>query len=234
MEIILIKEYGEDMDNKHEQSYADIFNRKLEEKAGPDKFHAFSVDGQDRDAGCDYVITDSDRFAIIEFKWQEKDLPSEAKKGRRRELCQELEKNEEMKNLHDRCHFISWSDSIQGKSQTNIYRKEICIGDIFGAGCGFGAAGASTESRVGLGEFAEEFFEKKRSLKRRKFEKYLAWVMTETSESKSSTVELIAYREKSDDVFTFRMNSLSEVKAWMKTYKVEPRNKQKKRKDNKF
>lgn len=223
------------MNKKHEQSYADIFNLKLQKKLGPDKFHAFSVDGQDRDAACDYVITASDRFAIIEFKWQETDLPSEADKERRLGLCEELETNAEMTLLHDKCHFISWSDSDSGKSQTNIYRKEICTQGIFGTNCSLSSIEAATESRVGIGKFARKFFEKGTwSLTLPDFETYLAWVMTETSKSNSSTVELLAYRETSNDVFTFRLKSLSEVKAWVKTYKVGPKPKSKKKNDGRF
>lgn len=211
---------------KHEQSYADIFNAALAREVEDGKFHSFSVDGQDRDAGCDYVISDSDRFAIIEFKWTEKDLPSEARKGRRLELCVALQGNEEMRRFHDKCHFISWSNSGNGKSQTNIYRKEICTQEIFGTACGLNAIAASSTSRVGTAKFADDFFVKEtRSLTLSEFEIYLAWVMKETSGSKESTIELLAYKQESGDVFTFKMKSLAEAQAWMKAYKVAPSSK---------
>ena len=56
---------------KHEQSYADAFREHMKQQAISRNcyFHAFSVDGQDRDLRGDYIISDSDRFALVEFKY---------------------------------------------------------------------------------------------------------------------------------------------------------------------
>src|SRR4051794_31743466 len=96
------------------------------------RFHSFSFDGQDRDVGADYVLTDADRFAIVEFKYSESDLVSEKLKRRRLTLCQMLETRDDMRALHDFCHFISWSEARTKRIITNIYRHEICTQRIFG------------------------------------------------------------------------------------------------------
>lgn len=107
---------------KHEQSTADSFNSFMRLKAHHFNcsFHAFSVDGQDRDAGGDYVLTNSTQFAIIEFKHTYSDLLNEKKKKRRLMLCQQLKIREDMRLFHDRCHFISWTEDL--KVKMNIYR----------------------------------------------------------------------------------------------------------------
>lgn len=119
---------------KHEQELANIFRAHMASKS-IDKgyqFHTFSLGGQDRDAGADYLLTDSDRFTLIEFKYSDKDLISENKKTRRLTLCQMLPIRPDMESLHDKCHFITYSDSSDGSIKTNIYRKQICNTSVFG------------------------------------------------------------------------------------------------------
>ena len=211
---------------QHEQSFADAFNCFMRTKAPKYgcRFHSFSLDGQDRDAGADYVLTDSDRFAIVEFKYSTADLVSEKNKPRRLKLCQELLHHNDMRALHDRCHFISWSEVPSGIVKTNIYRNEICTQAVFGRSCGLTAQIGTSATRVSAGEFAQDFFAKNgsKSLSLAEFESYVAWVLTETSASTSSTLELVAHNPTSNDLALVRLNSIAEAQAWVQAHVSPP------------
>lgn len=207
---------------QHEQSFADEFNAFMRSRAPKYgcRFHSFSLDGQDRDAGADYVLTDSDRFAIVEFKYSQTDLVSEKKKLRRLKLCQELVHREDMRALHDKCHFISWTEGSSGAVKTNIYRNEICTQTVFGSTCGLSSEIALSATRASAGAFAQDFFgaNGSKSLSLAEFKLYIAWVLTQTSASRSSTLELIAYNPTSNDLALVRLNSIEEAQAWVQAH----------------
>lgn len=205
---------------QHEQSSADIFRDFIKEQACKKgyKFHAFSLDGQDRDAGADYVLTDSDRLAIVEFKYAERNLISEKYKPRRLTLCQELLNRQDMVERHDKCHFITWSESNSGLVKVNIYRKEICNVSVFGSSCGLIDTSPDKFSQVTANTFVDEFFDSRglRSLSLNEFETYLAWILKETSASTKSTVELLARNPNTDELSVKRLNSIAEALNWVK------------------
>jgi hypothetical protein len=188
------------------------------------RFHSFSTDGQDRDAGADYVLTDSDRFTLMEFKYNSTDLISEKHKPRRLNLCRCLSTRQDMLALHDQCHFISWTEAPSRSVKTNIYRHEICNRGVFGASCGLSNASPYTNARVSAGIFATEFFGPtgSRSLSLVEFETYLAWLLTETSGSSNSTLELVAYNPASNDLALVRLNSISEAQSWVQEHVSRP------------
>lgn len=206
---------------KHEQSFADAFNAFMRRKAAKRgcRFHSFSLDGQDRDAGADYVLTDSARFAIVEFKYSASDLVTEKYKPRRLTLCRELLKRPDMRRLHDRCHFVSWT-GYSGGVETNIYRREICTKAVFGDSCGLSARTPTEITRVTASVFADDFFNVagKRSLSREEFDTYVAWVLGETSASTKTTLELMAYSPTSEDLTLVRLNSIAEAEIWVRTH----------------
>ncbi|MFT4905953.1 MAG: hypothetical protein ACI978_000010 [Oleispira sp.] len=109
---------------KHEKSVENIFKGNFEQ-AARDKDYIYtsaSLDGQDRIVGADYLFTNHDSFAIIEFKYRERDLPSEVKKGRRLDLCLALHDQESIRPLHDKCHFAAWSNKTKEITvEANIY-----------------------------------------------------------------------------------------------------------------
>ncbi len=211
---------------QHEQSLADNFNSFMKRKAAEFdcRFHSFSLDGQDRDAGADYVLTDIDRFAIVEFKYSDRNFISEKHKPRRLNLCKGLAKNEKMRNLHDKCHFISWAEGKDLSVRANIYRKEICNTLIFGNDCGLTVTSPESDARIGSGKFADDFFrgESRASLSRRKFEAYVAWVLKETSGSKRSTLELMAFNPKSMDLALVRLESIEAAQNWVRAHYSPP------------
>ena len=182
------------------------------------RFHAFSLDGQDRDAGADYMLTDAGRFAIVEFKYSKQDLVSEGFKPRRLTLCQELSTRDDMRALHDRCHFISWTEGPTRKVMTNIYRNEVCTQAVFGSDCGLQSLVPTVATRCLAGDFARGFFSDAgaNSLSLAEFELYVAWVLNDTSAAVRSTLELVAYDPMSDDLALVHLNSIEEAQAWVR------------------
>lgn len=210
----------------HEQSLADIFRRFMETEAPRHGccFHSFSLDGQDRDTGADYVLTDADRFAIVEFKYSERDLVSEKAKPRRFTLCQKLAEREDMQLLHDACHFVSWSQVPQGKVMTNIYRHEICNQAVFGLNCGLSVQRANSTTRSPASKFAADFFNPNgaKSLSLTQFEAYLEWVMTKTSGLPKAKLELVAHNPLSNDLALVQLNSIADAQNWVRTHIAPP------------
>ncbi|ENI0244912.1 hypothetical protein ABXI34_002444 [Salmonella enterica] len=211
---------------QHEQSLADMFRDFMREQshAAGCRFHAFSLDGQDRDTGADYVLTDADRFAIVEFKYTDKNLVSEKYKPKRLTLCQKLLTREDMTRYHDKCHFISWADSKSNQIKTNIYRKEICNITVFGCKCGLPDLNPVHSEQISALAFAQDFFNIQglRSLSLPEFEAYLAWVLTETSASTNSTLELLARNPNTQELMIMRLNSLSDAQKWVKDHIKPP------------
>ena len=211
---------------KHEQSLADLFRNFMQAKALEYgcRFHSFSLDGQDRDTGADYVLTDAYRFAIVEFKYSERDLVSEKSKPRRLTLCQKLLDRDDMLALHDACHFISWSEGPERRVVTNIYRHEICTQAVFGQSCGLLAQRPSTITRASARKFVEDFFSLKgsNSLSLAEFEDYMKWAMVETSGSTRTTLELVAHNPLSNDLALVQLNSIAEAQAWVQAHIAPP------------
>lgn len=210
----------------HEQAYADSFNRYMEKKATSCgySYQSFSVDGQDRDVGGDYVISDSNKFTLVEFKYSERDCLHENRKERRLELCKGLAWREDMRYLHDKCHFISWIDSQLPVSFVHIYRKVVCNRAVFGATCGLEMENAELETRVPVSEFSDEFFQhtSTRSLSLTEFDRYIAWVMTETSGATRTTLELMTFDIHSRELTMVRLSSIADAYQWMQNHRPQP------------
>jgi hypothetical protein len=211
---------------RHEQSCADAFNAFMRDNAPTYncRFHSFSLDGQDRDAGADYVLTDADRFAIVEFKYTQDALVSERHKPKRLNLCQHLLNRNDMRVLHDKCHFISWAEAPLLTVMINIYRHEICTQAVFGHSCGLSAQVPTVTTRTQTGSFAQGFFSSNssRSLSLADFEVYIAWVLTKTSTSTKSTLELIAYNPQSYNLALVRLTSIAEAQTWVQEHFTPP------------
>jgi hypothetical protein len=216
---------------KHEQSLADCFNSYMRKVACELNKHvlSFALDGQDRVAGADYLLSDTSRFAMVEFKYLEGDLKSERFKPRRLALCKGLQLQVDMRDRHDLAHFIAWGSAIGGVEshrqsrhsgllQINTYRNEICNCSVFGASCGLHRSPLESGRGRELAEaFATEFLTKdSRSLSLHEFEKYLAWVLEDTSESSSSTLELLI--SDPDFCCLVELNSIAEAHAWMQAH----------------
>jgi len=210
----------------HEQGVADKFNAFLR-RAGERQsvaVHDFSLDGQDRDAGADYLLSDASRFALMEFKFREVNIRDEADKPRRKTLCQSLPRRPDMEHRHDRCHFIAWSDRLTQRINTNIYRKEACNCSVFGYSANLRDLEAEVASRVTAEQFAHEFLNPGlglRSLDLPEFEAYLAWLMRDVSGATPSTLELLASDPSRPYELTLvTLQSVSEAYRWMQKHRM--------------
>jgi hypothetical protein len=206
------------MTKSHEQSLADRFNKFMSSQGSKLRrhFEAFSLDGDDRDTGGDYVMTDTDRFVIVEFKYVEAGILAEGVKERRLELCRKLSDNAEMRDLHDRCHYVAWGE-VPGKLTrilTNVYRFEVCNGRVFGEACDWTIE--QPPPRDSAGEFARKFFTQTqtRSLSKDEFETYIGWVKTETSGAEQAEIELVASQDDGDELYLLRFTSIQELYDW--------------------
>jgi hypothetical protein len=203
----------------HEQSVIDSIH-KFFEKQATDKglnFRSFSLDGQDALAGADYIITDQSRFAIVEYKYTQKDIIAESKKNKRLKLCTKLELHQDMKILHDQCHFIAWAEAIQMKAQCNIYRLEVCNKQIFGAESGLPNKSPYSDNRIYAKQFITEFFSgmPPRSLSLSIFERYVEWLLREVSGSSRRSFELLTYDETSNECAMIILSSIRAAYDWM-------------------
>lgn len=210
----------------HEQSLADQFNGFMRDRAAwlGYNIHSFSLDGQDRDVGADYVLSDASRFALVEFKYQFANLLSERAKPRRLKLCQALAIRSDMREHHDNCHFVAWAEMPKLSMQLNVYRKEICNRRIFGETSELQDEVADASGRVRAKTFVNEFFDFDygRSLSLEDFNEYLGWLMTETSGACRSTVELLARDPDADDLVLVRLSSIAEAHSWLQNHWPSP------------
>lgn len=204
---------------KHEQSLADRFNNYLTRKASLKgvAVEAFSLDGQDSLVGADYVLADSHRFALVEFKYTQHDLVSEAHKPRRLTLCYGLQIYPDMRELHDQCHFVVWSDHPTRECKVNIYRLEVCNRRVFGEECGLPEAEGNIATRIDADQFSNDFLDPFgiRSLSLDDFETYLTWVLESTSSATTSTFELIAFDPDAQNLVLTPLTSLQEAQDWI-------------------
>lgn len=202
-----------------EQSVADIFNDYLSEqsKAAGSKYHYFSLGGQDRDTGADYLVSNSNGFSLFEFKHSESQLKDEGAKERREKLCilLNLDKNKKMREIHDKCHFIAWMDNITGVVKCAPYRSEICNRCIFPECEKILNLAPLEKDRVIADDYCEQFISPppERYANKKEFENYLAWLMKTASGSKKDTVELMTRSQTSCAVI--RLDSVDAAYQWM-------------------
>jgi len=202
-----------------EQSVADIFNDHLRERSrsAGSKYHYFSLGGQDRDAGADYLVSNSKGFSLIEFKHSEGQLRDEGTKIRREKLCTllNLDKNKKMREIHDKCHFVAWMDSNTGIVKCAPYRFEICNRSIFPNCKKIPNKEPLAGERIIADDYCEQFVSPPpdRYASKKEFEFYLAWLMKTASGSKKDTVELMT--KSSSSCAVIRLESVDAAYQWM-------------------
>ncbi|AKZ64656.1 hypothetical protein F506_20145 [Herbaspirillum hiltneri N3] len=184
------------------------------------EFHAFPVGHQDVELGADFVISDSTRYSIIEFKASHATCVAENRKWRRRQLCEKLDTTIPMRVPHDKCHFISWVDLETGIAKVNIYRHEACNQSVFGQSSRLLALEPLATTRMLGSQFAEGFFKgnSEFSLSREEFKAYVKWVMKETSGSQEETLRFLVSDPTSQECVQIPLFSIEQVHAWMQKY----------------
>ncbi|WP_129557135.1 hypothetical protein [Azospirillum baldaniorum] len=201
----------------HEPSVAEAFTAlfKKEAAATNNKVASYALGGQDRDAGADYLYHDNMRFSIVEFKYNEGNILRESEKPRRLKLCHKLAlpENKEMREMHDKCHFIAWKESWTMKRLINIYRNEVCNTSIFGDSCGLSDAEPYKGSRTKDGAFIRNFLQltKDYTLDVHEFSSYMEWVLKCTSDSSTGDLILMTFDEDTEDFDLLKYSSIKDA-----------------------
>lgn len=195
----------------NEQGVIDAFNGFMVEAAGKQgiKYQPFSMGSAD-EKFADYLCSAGSRFALIEFKDTDDKLSSERAKAKRLLLCQALEAEVNVLDIHDRGHFISWSNHSDGELWLNIYRHEICNCKRMGKGQ-LSSEWPNEHERVGAETFALSFFNpvSRRGLKYEALRQYVAWVCKVQGGTES--VDLIMRRPGTASIRRFGFDQLQEV-----------------------
>lgn len=183
---------------KNEAGVTGVFTAELRDQAvlNAINFIDFPLGPQDRHLLSDSLFANNfDQFSLVEMKFSELELKSEAeKRGRVEALCKELAKNPRMRKLHDQCHMIAWKDPETDELKTSPYRHQICNQKILGSACGLQAEAPNNSFTVDVLEFAEKFFgdPAQHCLQRAEFIKYVTMLLKVVTNSEVTTLEVIA------------------------------------------
>ncbi|HCG5286702.1 TPA: hypothetical protein NJZ47_004700 [Vibrio parahaemolyticus] len=207
------------MDTKfqHEKSVENIFKDNFEEAAREKLYHytSASMDGQDRFTGADYLFTNYCRYAIIEFKYREKDLPSEVKKEKRLQLCMALHNDKDIKPLHNKCHFAAWSNDPNDITiNTNIYFNEVCNEKFWGKDFPL-VTNPTHESRKSENNFIDSFLEGNQGATIKVFNAYMDWLLNLGEESNTNGyLELLITNPVNRRAAGLRFTSVEKMHKW--------------------
>jgi len=209
---------------QHEDSVTQLFGEALYDVAQQRgyAFQRFPLDGQDRSALADQLLTNYHFFSLVEFKSGDRQLSTEAKKRARViELCKGLASSPPMRALHDRCQFIAWRDSSSAKLRTDIYRHRICNQQVLGSDCGLRQLNIDGANEVSVDAFAQAFFATPppaptRAVSKADFKTYVDWLLTTVSRGAATSLELLARgRDSQGETIGVTLNSLQDLYDWL-------------------
>jgi len=215
------------MDTKysHEKSVENIFKYKFEAAARSINriYTSASLDGQDRIVGADYLFTDHCKYAIVEFKYRENNLPSEIKKVRRHLLCQGLFFDAEARQLHEQCHFAAWSNSTgEITIEANIYFNEVCNATFWGDKFSY-ISSPDTSTRQTENIFIDNFLKGNEGADFVKFEKYLKWLLELGEDSNTNGyLELIISNPLNSSSAGLSFTSVENMHTWVESNNPNP------------
>jgi hypothetical protein len=214
---------------KHEQSVIDLFFRHLTKVArnSGKKFYSFSFDGQDNFVGADYLLTETTKFAVTEFKYEESDIPSERNKPLRHEMCLRLENEAIRKIEHENCHFIAWSSGLILRTMHfNSYSNEVCNQKVLGLMCGLEITNPISEKRINADLFINQFLSGKLGLPFKFFHSYINWLVNnpdnDDGDGPQEFIELLMLDETMHDFAVIGFSNLLDLKKWLDDNHTEP------------
>ena len=209
------------MRKKHEQSVIDgvynAFHRVAHTRNR--ELVRCSMDGQDAIYGGDYIFTDSSRFLLVEFKYEESDLCSEKKKDKRRTLCLRLDHEEVYRKLSLKCHYVAWSTKRHTRTVLfNRYYPQICNQRVFGPTSGLSSKEPELAHRKEADDIFEGFLDQKEGSTYYEFRKYTDWLSSLTGAGGVTDMELIMDDPKSNQLKFLEFPSIESFKLWMEYY----------------
>lgn len=145
-------------------------------------------------AGTPFALPPTARLALVQFHRAE--CPS---------LCRALAANSDMRDRHDRGHYVAWAEDAGALVQLNAWRGEAC-------------------GQVGARAFAEQFFadEQGRSLSPGECGAYLDWLVAatggpaDTAQSAAHSMVTLAVRlPATRQLALVRLASAADARAWV-------------------
>ncbi|MFZ3516592.1 hypothetical protein LC147_26325 [Vibrio harveyi] len=214
---------SEFLERKLEDSVIDIFRKRVEKLARKvDKQVITSpLNGQDRELGADFFLSETTKFAIIEFKYRECDIKTEVRKDLRKLLCENLQEDVLYKNLHINCHFIAWSTKEKKPNvEMNFYCNEVCNKSIFKDSNTLNETSISDTRQSDI-DFINEFLSGNKGLKYKAFYKYINWLF-EVAGDTSGRFELLFEHPDQNIIDSVPITSLAQLKEWLINNKPKP------------
>lgn len=205
------------MRKKHEQSVIDSFSNHYFKKGKSlgRITNRLSLDGQDSILGADYIFTESIRFTLVEFKYEERDLKTEGDKKLRNVLCHRLDSEIVMRNQSLQCHYIAWSKKHQERRGVffNKYYPEICNKEIFTRTSLVNAI-PDASSRVSADKFIDQLLEGSIGSSFKVFNRYINWLL-EIGDNAGESVEVMLDNPDSNQLDILEFSSLDLLNDWL-------------------
>lgn len=183
-----------------------------------EKVHKLSLDGQDSNLLADYIFTSGTMFALIEFKYEEKNISNEKDKPHSKNICISLDNEENRKLQSLRCHYIGWSSSDGHMNEifVNEYYKAVCNRQVFKAGVDQEYPYMSTKLRVN--ELVQKFLDGDIGTIFEDFDDYTSWLM-ENAGKGGQEIEVILNNPNKDESYFITCKSLKELHKFLKLVK---------------
>ncbi|WEM43895.1 hypothetical protein PTW35_09005 [Photobacterium sp. DA100] len=205
------------MRRKHEQSVVDAFSNQFARQA-TDRGRAMSrcsLDGQDSILGADYIFTTTTNFALVEFKYEERDIRAEGNKSLRERLCLLLDDDVSRRSQSLKCHYIAWSKKRQQRSVVfNKYYPEVCNKNIFPQALQMVQDEGDITSRQNANEVIDKFLNGEIGSNYYTFKQYTNWLLS-IGGHEGSTVEVMLDNPDSDQLEILDFPSLELMKNWL-------------------
>ncbi|EHR6003887.1 hypothetical protein V8038_004479 [Vibrio parahaemolyticus] len=214
---------SEFLERKLEDSVIDLFRKRVEKLARKfDKQVITSpLNGQDRELGADFFLSEMTKFSIFEFKYRENDIKTEVRKDLRKILCEKLQQDAVNKNLHKECHFIAWSTEEKNPNvEMNIYCNEVCNKSIFKKSNILDEMRVSDTRQSDIG-FITEFLAGNKGLEYKVFFKYINWLLGVAGDT-SGRFELLFEHPDENIIDSVPITSLSQLREWLIENKPKP------------
>ncbi|MBW3199590.1 hypothetical protein [Marinobacter nauticus] len=204
------------MRRKHEQSIIDAFSNyflKVGRQRGR-QTNRFSLDGQDSVLGGDYIFTANTNFALVEFKYEKRDLKAEGDKRLRKLLCEKLDADKVRLSQSLQCHFIAWSQKEMARNiYFNKYHPEICTREIFPQ-AELHQKQSDPSSRIRAEQMVSSFLNAELGTNFRTFRQYTQWLLS-IGETGEGGVELMLDNPDSNDLEILEFSNLDLVNDWL-------------------
>jgi hypothetical protein len=212
------------MRKKHEQSVIDAFSNYFLKKGQSrgKNTNRLSLDGQDSILGADYIFTESSNFALVEFKYEERDLKAEGDKDLRKTLCAMLDSETSRRYQSLQCHYIAWSKKQQERRGIlfNKYYPEICNKAIFPLSI-LRNSNPDVSSRVSADNLINQFLDGSIGSTFEVFNRYVNWLLS-IGGKEGTGIEVMLDNPDSNELEILEFSSLNLLNNWLIQNRPQP------------